>query len=312
MSDGPIDIKLVTTTKRGRIKVPAKIQVVGGRIEFVKSPFALKDEIKAMKGAKWHGFEEKPRKIWSVTDCFRNHFQLQCMMGKNPYEWFDQPVKHRKYKRPLREHQKDLADFGLTYHYQIWAAEMGVGKTLAAIEVMEKSGKKDWWWVGPKKSLDASIKREFLKWNLDPLINVELMSYEMMTKRMKHWADGLAPPDGVIFDESSRLKSDHSQRCQAAQALSDGIRDEHGYGGYVILMSGTPSPKSPVDWWSQAEVAWPGFLREGSPAAFEQRLAHMVLQDFASGSFMKRIGWKDDEYKCAVCGAYAEIGRAHV
>ena len=270
MSDGPIDIKLVTTTKRGRIKVPAKIQVVGGRIEFVKSPFALKDEIKAMKGAKWHGFEEKPRKIWSVTDCFRNHFQLQCMMGKNPYEWFDQPVKHRKYKRPLREHQKDLADFGLTYHYQIWAAEMGVGKTLAAIEVMEKSGKKDWWWVGPKKSLDASIKREFLKWNLDPLINVELMSYEMMTKRMKHWADGLAPPDGVIFDESSRLKSDHSQRCQAAQALSDGIRDEHGYGGYVILMSGTPSPKSPVDWWSQCLAADTWILTKGGPQQIKQ------------------------------------------
>jgi len=647
MSDGPVDIKLITTTKHGRVRVPAKIQTVGGRIEFLKSPFALKDEIKAMKGAKWHGFEERPRKIWSVKDCFRNHFQLQCMMGQNPYEWFDQDLKHDwKYARPLREHQVNLTDFGLTYHYQIWAAEMGVGKgglpstkvatpsgwttlgeiqvgdevinpdggrthvkgvfhrgqmemyrvtfsddasvvcsgdhlwnvrttsrkfralsyetlelqeiverglqyengnlkhyipvttpveydlqpltispyllgyilgngslsgwtnvisapdqetvlrlnsmmmqplqqkknneldyhikdsvvndfiestglkghlshskflpkgylhnsvyrrtellqglcdsdgyacenggiefsttspqlaeifveltqslggtchrtekyptytykgeqrtgrlayriyasfssaivpfklsrklddyviptkyeptraivkvesvgqndciciaveaenqlyvtdeflvthnTLSAIELMEQSGKKNWWWIGPKKSLDASIKREFNKWNLDASINVEMMSYEMMTKRMKMWSDGFAPPDGVIFDESSRLKSDHAQRTQAAQALADGIRDEYSYGGYVILMSGTPSPKTPVDWWSQAEVAWPGFLREGSPAAFEQRLAHMVLQDFATGSFMKRIGWKDDEYKCADCGEYAD------
>jgi len=307
MSDGPVDIKLITTTKHGRVRVPAKIQTIGGRIEFLKSPFALKDEIKAMKGARWHGFEEKPRKIWSVKDCFRNHFQLQCMMGQNPYEWFDQDLKHEwKYARPLRDHQVNLTDFGLTYHYQIWAAEMGVGKTLSAIELMEQSGKKNWWWVGPKKSLDASIKREFNKWNLHSSINVELMSYEMMTKRMKMWSDGFAPPDGVIFDESSRLKSDHAQRTQAAQALADGIRDEYSYGGYVILMSGTPSPKTPVDWWAQAEVAWPGFLREGSPAAFEQRLAHMVLQDFATGSFMKRIGWKDDEHKCADCGDYED------
>jgi SNF2 family DNA or RNA helicase len=306
MSEGPKEIKLVTRTKRGLIKVPAKIQVVNGRIEFLKSPFALKDEIKSMQGAKWHGFEDKPRKIWSVKDCARNHFQLQCMMGQNPYEWFDNELQHWEYARPLRLHQKELSDFGLTYHYQIWAAEMGVGKTLSAIEVMEQSNKKNWWWIGPKKSLDASIAREFKKWNLDSSINIELMSYEMLTKRMKTWDNGTAPPEGVVFDESSRLKSSHSQRKQAAQALADGIRAEYGYGGYVILMSGTPSPKSPVDWWSQAEVAWPGFLREGSPQAFEQRLAHMVLQDFATGSFMKRVGWKDDENKCEICGDYAD------
>jgi len=301
------EIKLIKeTAKGGKIKVPAQIQVENGRIEFVKSPFALKDEIKAMKGARWHGYDEKPRKIWSVKDCFRNHFQLRCMMGENPYEWFDQPIRTWDYARPLRDHQFDLANAGLTYHYQIWAAEMGVGKTLAAIEVMENSNKLNWWWVGPKKSLDASIKREFDKWNLNPEINVDLMSYEMMTKRMKTWQDGLPAPDGVIFDESSRLKSDHAQRSEMAQALADAIREEHGYGGYVILMSGTPSPKTPLDWWSQAEIAWPGFLREGSRSAFEQRLAFMVMQDFATGSFLKRIGWKDDENKCAKCGEYPD------
>jgi hypothetical protein len=73
------------------------------------------------------------------------------------------------------------------------------------------------------------------------------------------------------------------------------IRAEYGFDGYVNLMSGTPSPKSPIDWWSQAEIAWPGFLREGSIKALEQRLAFMVDHEYDAGVFKKRLGWKDDE-----------------
>ena len=60
------------------------------------------------------------------------------------------------------------------------------------------------------------------------------------------------------------------------QRLADMIRDKYGFEGYVIEMSGTPSPKSPLDWWSQCEIAWPGFLKEGSQKALENRLAFMV------------------------------------
>jgi len=77
MSD-PKEIRLITQTTKGKlIKVPATISVDKGRIEFLKSPYALKDEIKAMKGSKWHGYDDNnPRKIWSVADCTRNRFQL--------------------------------------------------------------------------------------------------------------------------------------------------------------------------------------------------------------------------------------------
>ena len=73
-------------------------------------------------------------------------------------------------------------------------------------------------------------------------------------------------------------------------------------------MSGTPSPKTPCDWWSQCEIAWPGFLKEGSRRAMEERLAFMVEQQFDAGKFKKRIGWKDDERKCAECGDTLEEG----
>lgn len=309
-------VKLITTTKSGtRIRSDATLEYKNGRIFFLKSPFSLKDEIKAMKGSKWHGNDDEgSRKIWSVEDCQRNKFQLAFLKGEDVYEWFERPLVRHDYGDTYREgkqldlmpHQKDLADSGLTYHYQLWAAEMGVGKTLAAQKVIEKSKAKYWWWVGPKSSI-PNIRREFRRWGFqfDGPIRVEFLTYEGLTTRIDEWKSDDELPQGVIFDESSRLKGPNSQRTKAAQALADMIRVKFGFEGYVIEMSGTPSPKSPLDWWAQCEIAWPGFLREGSIKALEQRAAFVVMREYESGTFPKRIGWKDDENKCDKCGQYA-------
>ena len=307
MSDEPQAIHLITTTSMGKqIKVPAVIQTVKGRIEFLKSPFELKNEIKAMSGSKWHNYDDvNPRKIWSVRDCERNRFQLDYMMGKDPYAWWDRTLQNFEYDRPLRDHQVLMADWGLTYHYTILGAEMGLGKTLSAIEIMEQSGFPDWWWIGPKSGL-AAVEREFHKWGLEG-VDLKLMTFEALRSLMKNWVPGDIPPHGVVFDESSRLKNHSSQRSQAAQALADGIREAWGKeNGYVIEMSGTPSPKSPRDWWSQAEIAWPGFLREGSMNAFECRLGIFGEVVTSQGTHPKRLSWLDDEAKCNVCGGYAD------
>lgn len=300
-------IKLITETSAGRkIKVPATIKYEGNRIWFVKSPFALKDEIKAMKGSRWHGYDpNEPKKMWSVYDCERNHFQLQFMMGQNPYEWWDQPLKHWEYDRPLRAHQELMSDHMLTYHYCIIAAEMGTGKTLSAIECMEKSGHKDFWWIGPKSALKA-VEREFYKWGLSDELNLEIMTYERLRSVMKGWKDGDVPPPAVFFDESSRLKGASAQRTTAAQNLADSIREHYGKEGFVVEMSGTPSPKSPLDWWSQAEIAWPGFLREGDAKSFEHRMGLFVEKETMQGKHLQRITWLDDENKCKHCGGYEE------
>jgi len=299
------EIKLITETKKGTLlKVPATIERDGSRIYFLKSPFALKGEIKAMRGSRWHGFiPDDNRKIWSVEDCCRNNFQLDYMQGGNPYENWEQPLRNFGYTRPLFDHQKMLADQGLTYHYQIWAAEMGVGKTLAAIELMEKSGVTDWWWVAPKSGL-AAVEREFVKWGLKVMPN--LMTYDRLRIEIEKWEKGRPAPVGVIFDESSRLKTWNAKRTRAAAHLADSIRREHGWDGYVILMSGTPSPKSPVDWWAQCEIAYPGFIKEGSDKAFEFRLAIFEKQMTDAGEFWKRKTWRDDENKCDICGEYAD------
>lgn len=313
------DVKLTTRTKSGTlIRVPAVLEYADDRIYFLKSPFSLKDEIKAMKGSKWHGYdEENPRKIWSISDCQRNRFQLGWLLGKDVYEWFDRDLQHFEYRdlvharrgpQEFMVHQGDLTDHWLTYHYQIWAAEMGTGKTLAAQMGIEKSGIKHWWWVGPKTSL-PNIKLEFEAWGFDfNAITIEFMTYEALTTRMDNWKEGDFIPQGVVCDESSRLKGDTSQRSKGAQDLADKIRERYGMDGYVLEMSGTPSPKTPLDWWSQTEIAWPGFLKEGSRKALEKRMAFIVQQEYDSGCYPRRVGWKDNELKCDVCGQLQEDG----
>ncbi|GMU26153.1 MAG: hypothetical protein AMXMBFR16_10580 [Candidatus Uhrbacteria bacterium] len=302
----PLGVKFLLDRPNGRrVKVPGTIVVTPSAIEFVKSPFELKDEIKAMRGAKWHGFEDPPRKIWTISNCDRNWFQLRLLLGENPYSWFDRELVHYAYDRPLMSHQRNLSDSGLTYHFQIWAAEMGTGKTLSAIEVLEKSKLATWWWVGPKSGLFA-IEREFKKWEVSSSLNIEIMTYEGLVKRMKEWTPGAKAPMGVIFDESSRLKTPRTQRTQAAQQLADGIRADHGLDGYVILMSGTPSPKSPLDWWTQAEICYPGFLREGDFEAFKYRLGIWKKQEVGGVAFPQRVAWKDDPARCNICGEYED------
>jgi SNF2 family DNA or RNA helicase len=298
-------IQVIKTTSKGtRLWVPLDMYREHGRIFFPGAPYEMKDEIKAMAGSCWHG--RKPndgRKIWSVLDSTRNNFQLDFMSGGNPYENWDQELRNHLYSRSLYDHQVLMADHCLTYHYKILAAEMGVGKTLSAIEVMELSGHSDWWWVAPKSGI-AAVEREFEKWGLR--IQPNIMTYDRLRIDIERWEDGRPAPKGVIFDESSRLKSPIAKRTKAAQHLADAIRNEHGFDGYCILMSGTPAPKSPVDWWAQCEIAYPGFLKEGSVKAFEWRLGIFEQQYTDQGKFWKRKTWRDDENKCNICGEFAD------
>lgn len=176
------------------------------------------------------------------------------------------------------------------------------GKTLAAIETMERSGTDKWWWVGPRSALKA-IEREFRIW--DCKVNPQIITYNKLVTVMKNWEDGQKAPIGIVFDESQRLKSPTSQRSQAAELLANGIRSDYGNDGYVILMSGAPAPKSPLDWFMQAKIACPGFLREGNYSKFRDRLAIIKKEENPYGqAYPKIVSWYDDSKKCAICGRY--------
>lgn len=309
--------------KEGRYlhKLEVKCADVDGLL-YLHFPYNKKflEEVKAMEDRKWCGpagtkapleIEGKiatrlfgTNKVWAVPLSCRNIFQLDYLFGRDPYALFDTPLVEFKATRPLYAHQIELAAFGLTRHYSIWAAEMGTGKTLAAIEVMEQSNVLDWWYIAPKSALRA-VEREFRIWNFK--LRPHMATYDDLRREMQDWLAGKTPPQGVIFDESSRVKNPTAQRSQAALALANGIRQTWGKNGFVILMSGSPAPKSPVDWWHQCEVACPGFIREGDIKKFQLRLGLFEQREsFAGGVFNQRVTWLDDERKCKACGFLQE------
>lgn len=286
--------------RSGNYMFPANVEYDEGKINISFGFNAkLKDEVKAMAGARWLGFDGGP-KIWQVDDNEHNRFQLAYLQGQKVFAPYNRPLIDHKPERELFLHQVDMVCHALTRHYCIFACEMGTGKTLAAIEVMEASNAKEWWFVGPKSAL-TSVQLEFWKWKCK--VQPKLLTYQALVREIKNWSKGMPSPQAVIFDESSKLKTPTSQQSQAAYQLAKGVREDWGHLGFVLLMSGSPAPKAPTDWWNQCEVARPGFLREGTFHKFQARLAILQAQEGTDGvRYNKIIGWKDADGKCSMCG----------
>lgn len=262
----------------------------------------LKDEIKSMEGAHF----DWPTKTWRVSNSQRNQFQLEYLQGKNPYAWYDRPLitTWKPRRECLMSHQREMTMHVLTYHFMILAAEMGTGKTLALIEAIEEFGYKDVLWVGPRSAIEA-VDLEFRKWNAQ--IIPELITYDKLRNLIEFWPPGQKAPRVVVFDESSRCKSPNAQRTIAARHLADYVRKDWGNQGAVVELTGSPMPKSPVDWWSQAEIARPGFLKEGTPEKFRRRLGLIVDKtSLSGGTYPQLVTWLDDERKCKECGQFKE------
>lgn len=294
-----------------RFKLPVEIKQDGGRLE-LKYGFCteMNAEVKAMAGAKYHGYEDPPRKCWTIADHPRNWFTLKYLAGENVFSRYDaQLINFPKDQYPSAfPHQPEGAADVLTRGRKILAWEMGTCKTYTMIMAMEQSGFSNWWWIGTKGSL-REMSREFRKWNSK--VMPVFMTYDELKKVCVNWSEGMKPPRGIVFDEASKIKSPTSQRSEAAQWVSVLIEQIHSENGIVVLMSGTPSPKDPADWWHLCEVAKPGFLREGSYQAFKKRLSLTISKQGQYGVYPELVTWWDDENKCATCGQYEDKNAEH-
>jgi SNF2 family DNA or RNA helicase len=290
-------------------KVPATIIDEGKRLAIkTDRNQRIIEEIKSMSGPRWHGYDKpKPRFVWTVDNNERNRFQLAYLNGKNPYARFDQPlVAFTPRRNCLYSHQIEMIKHGLTVRTGIWAVEMGMGKTCAAFELAEAVNPANALWIGTKSSL-ASTRVEFRKWW--PKIDFEYYTYEGLKKLIENWPAGTRAPQLVIFDEASRIKSEKAQRSKAAMHLANSMREEWGEEAYIILMTGTPAPKNPLDWWHLCEVACPGFIREGDVSKFRNRLGIVIKKEGNTGGiYPEVVAWLDDENKCAVCGKFKDEG----
>lgn len=298
----PVDLR------SGKYLIAGSVIRVKDRI-FINFPYNknVLSEVKSFERRKYHGFDDvNPRKIWSFPITQRNLFKWAYLNGANPYADFDKPLVTIDPRREvLRDHQIDLYRFAATRRMCILAAEMGTGKTLVAIELMEWF-KREFglenehaWYVGPRSGVTA-VSRELIKWQ--SLVQPRMFTYNKLVTEMRSWIPGRSAPQVVIFDESSKLKTPTAQRTQQAQHLADSMREEYGRDCLIVLMTGSPSPKSPVDWWSQCEVACPGFVKEGNIHEFKKRLCLVKEVEGLTGSFPKIITWWDDKNKCSVCG----------
>ena len=292
----------------GKFKFPLTITPVGKELEI---SFGYNEkilgEIKAMQGARWHGYDEvNPKKIWTINNSARNRFQLAYLGGAPVYARYDKPLTIIKCSRPeAMEHQHEMSSHMIERQQCIIACEMGTGKTLSAIEAMEwaflNRGVKDWWWVGPKSAL-YSVMLEFKKWRAK--VKPRFMTYDELRKVMSD-PDTIVP-QGIIGDESSRLKNPTAKRTEAFDAACEKMRAKYPDNAWVVEMSGTPSPKDPADWYSQCEIACPGFIREGNIHKFKNRLAVIVQKEsFTGGVYPHLETWRDDEKKCNICGKLA-------
>jgi len=268
---------------------------------------ALNDEIRAMVGRKWH----PDRKQWSISICKRNQISLQYLLkdAPNPFENFEKPIQHFQSKRALWPHQADILDFILTKHCCIVAGEQGIGKTLPLIEVGEllNIDPENYWYVGTVASIEA-VHSEYSKWEAS-VCPSKFVTYERLTKIVEKWDDKNTVPRILIGDESSRLKSETSQRAVAFKFLADAVREVWGEEAFVILLSGTPAPKDPTDWWMQSEIVAPGFLKEGSKKILSNTLCHINYdnQNAAGQSFPQISFWWDDENRCQHCGKLLDL-----
>lgn len=306
----------VIKLKAGRYVVPVTIlrdkKRLWLRFRYNKKLLA---EVKLMAGARWHGFDEPiPRKMWSIDDSARNKFTLDYLSGGNPYAPYEGELVDREFLRSVFKHQEDMVSHGLQRKRCVLACDMGTGKTLAWIEIVERVEPtlldQQIWYVGPRSGVVA-VNRELRKWKCKykPL----MMTYEGLVKRLKHVHMEIeAPPRMVCFDESSKLKNPTSNRSGAGLALANWMREYWDDDCYIILMSGTPAPKTPVDWWHQCEVACPGFIREGNVHKFKNRLCITEeRQSITGGVYPHILTWLDDERKCATCGQLGCMDMEH-
>lgn len=270
----------------------------------------LKDDMKSRFDVRWH----PERKLWYGPLSEHNLFQLRVVTERKPYAKWDKPQEQielpQLFKKRLDAvgvtpyaHQMDMFRECVTRQQKILAAEPGTGKTLVFFALMywcmEQGDKRHWVYVGPRSAIN-SVKVQMVQWNLE--IDPKITTYDSLEKMLSSW-DGPAPH--VFFDECSRLKNPQTKRSTAAAYLAENCRKE---GCFIIEASGTPAPKQPTDWWSQANIAQPGFLRESNIGKLRKNMCFLEQQENqqTGGVYNKILRWRDTDTYCDTCGLEEE------
>lgn len=295
-----MDIKLRVKSGKYIHQVQARIETLNSKTLQIRFPYnaLLIEEIKQFKGARYIPPQEGGP-AWNISNCERNTYCLKYLMGWKDEHYqagmhtIDMPFDVVDYHK-LFQHQKDAIDFIIIRRRCMIAFEMGLGKTLIMIRVMElaaEQGFYHWWLVAPYGA-QQEWKRQLIRWKakVKPVI---ISTYESLHKPMDSMDE---IPHGVIFDESIKIKNPAAQRSQIAAELCKIVRKNNSK-SFLVTLSGAPAPQDPTDWWHQIEVLCPGFIREGNIHKFRNRYANIEFEIGEFGKYPVLKSWKEDEVK---------------
>ena len=252
-------------------------------------------------------------KTWRLEKSPRNDFVLSFLKGENPYKIYDEKSydycidhindkshKHSEFLKVIDKfwsHQRSMYNHEITHMRCITAGQTRTGKTLPTFTAIAHENVDKAWWIAPKSAL-RGLKLELIKWNFP--LEIILLTYDAFRNKIGSWGDNKLlnfVPKFIVFDEAHKLKNSRSIQGKLARHVSEFQLKANGNdNSYMVLLSGTPSPLKPSDWWNLSEVCCPGFLREGSSGMMDKRLGEFEQRDGVGGQqYWHLIKWKKEE-----------------
>ena len=259
-----------------------------------------------------------PKAGWWCPICPRNSFVIDRLNGVNVYERYDIPLitMDENYefipeKNGMWLHQEKMKEHILTRKACIIAAEPRTGKTRPSLTVVEKilsectipcfptpevvnslENFSKIWFV-TRLSAVPGIYAEMDKWNLEFCKkNIDVMTYH----RFRNGYDGITIPRIIFYDECQGLRDETSIQSKTALDITKNQIALYGDDCYRVLMSGTPAPKAPSDWYNLCEIACPGFLGPRDKTTFANELGEWEENSSPMGQkYYTLLGWKRDE-----------------
>lgn len=211
---------------------------------------------------------------------------------------------------PLFKHQEETIKFLATKNHAFISSDAGTGKSRCILEhVRNNRHKGRTLYFGPKSILKPSIAEDIKKFTPDLTYAIALApdrasAFAMNTDIVLTNIDAVTwvaknPTllDGfhlLIIDESTSVKNNTSQRSKAMTQIADRFSGR-------ILMTGTPTPQSILDLWSQMRILDGGQRLGKSYWAFRSATHTPV----SKGAFTE---WKEKEgIQDAVYGLISDI-----
>lgn len=170
----------------------------------------------------------------------------------------------------LYEHQKKAVEFALKNKGNACLfLDCGLGKTLTALKIFEELKASSMLVVCPLSLISAAWIEDIEKFTDFTFCNLRkenkpaqiyLINYESYDKKK-------VPTDMIVLDESSKIKGYKSQITKTL------IKDSKLYKHHLV-MTGTPAPNTPLEYWPQITFVNKHILPE-SFYAFRNRFFHL-------------------------------------